>query len=522
MAIARRQFVSGAATILACAGLMTGWPRPVRKALAQSRDQIVHNPELFGETVPFSREKLRDLAMALSERDYEDRRDEIPRSLRDMDYSTYRQIQPHEKWPQPLGEEAKFSFDALLPGFVFNQPVELWVVRGESAKRVVYDPSSYWVGELAEGKVPKENVPFSGFRLHTNFDDSDNAAEFAVFQGASYYRAVGRGETYGLSARGLAINTGQPAGEEFPVFRAFWLEEAAPGSRSVVVHALLDSPSTTGLYRFTLEPGNATYVDVDLTLFPRRELRNVGFAPFSSMFLYAGVNRSDYNDYREAVHDSDGLSILTGSGEWLWRPLDNPSRLQISAFVDDNPRGFGLVQRKRDFADYEDAEARYELRTSAWVEPRGNWGQGSVVLFEIPTTKEWNDNIVAFWQPKNPVTEGQPFDIAYRIHWEDRPQVAPSGPFIIDTRIGRNLSDDRYLFVIDVLLNEAPSEDIGVEVEASAGIVENLVTYPLPVKDVLRVTFELDPDDNDLIELRMDLDPKDGPPGERWLYRWTR
>jgi len=311
-------------------------------------------------------------------------------------------------------------------------------------------------------------------------------------------------------------------GEEFPVFRAFWLEEAAPGARSVVVHALLDSPSTTGLYRFTLEPGNATYVDVELTLFPRRELRNVGFAPFSSMFLFAGVNRSDYDDYRDAVHDSDGLSILTGSGEWLWRPLDNPSRLQISAFVDDNPRGFGLVQRKRDFADYEDAEARYELRTSAWVEPRGDWGQGSVVLFEIPTTKEWNDNIVAFWQPKTPVAEGQPFDLAYRIHWEDRPQVAPSGPFVIDTKIGRNLSDDRYLFVVDVRLNGAPTDDIGVNVQTSVGTVDNLVTYPLPVQDVLRVTFELDPDDNDLVELRMDLDPKDGPPGERWLYRWTR
>ncbi len=486
------------------------------------RADLTPHPELFGETAPFSAERLRELARALSEQDYDDRRDEIPAVLGDMNYPTYRQIQPGEKWPQPLGPDRRFAFDALLPGFVYNQPVEIWVVDGDVAQKVLYDPSSYRVGELAAGKLPKEGVPLSGFRLHTDLAGNDLISEFTVFQGASYFRAVGKGETYGLSARGLAINTGVPTGEEFPVFRAFWLEATPDGATGVVVHALLDSPSTTGIYRFTISPGDATFVDVELTLFPRRDIKTIGFAPFSSMFLFSGVNRWNFVDYRDAVHDSNGLSIFTGGGEWLWRPINNPGRLQVSAFVDDNPGGFGLVQRHRDFTDYEDAEARYELRTSAWVEPRGNWGKGSVVLFEIPTTKEWNDNIVAYWQPATPLTAGQPFDLAYRIHWEDVPQVASPGPQVINTRLGRNLSDDRYLFVVDYLMRGTSTQDLELRISASTGTVTNLVKYPVPLRDVLRVTFELDPKDADLVEIRLALEPQDGPPGERWLYRWTR
>ncbi|UOM33212.1 glucan biosynthesis protein [Acuticoccus sp. I52.16.1] len=522
MKIARRHLVSGAAAAWALAGAAGGWPRFVTDALAEGSDHLTRLPELYGETAPFSPQRLRELAQALAQQDYDDRRGDIPASLSDMDYATYRQIQPWKKWPQPLGPDKRFSFDALPPGFVYNQPVEIWVVEGETAQKVVYDPESYWVGELAEGKLPKENVPFSGFRLHANVADSESLSEFAVFQGASYFRAVGRHETYGLSARGLAIDTGVPTGEEFPVFRAFWLETTADDANGVVVHALLDSPSTTGVYRFTIAPGDATFVDVELTLFPRRSIKTIGFAPFSSMFLFSGVNRWDFVDYRDAVHDSDGLSIFTGGGEWLWRPINNPDRLQISAFVDENPRGFGLVQRSREFSDYEDAEARYELRTSAWVEPRGDWGKGSVVLFEIPTTKEWNDNIVAYWQPATELPAGQPFDLAYRIHWEDVPQVASPGPQVIKTRIGRNLSDDRYLFVVDYLMRGTSTQNLEMRISASTGTVSNLVTYPVPERDVQRVTFELDPKDSDLVEIRLALEPEDGPPGERWLYRWTR
>ncbi|RAI04114.1 glucan biosynthesis protein D [Acuticoccus sediminis] len=522
MKIARRHLVTGAAAAWALAGTAAGWPRLVTQAFAKGREHITINPELYGETVPFSADRLRELAQALSKQDYKDRSSEVPASLRDMDYPTFQQIRPWQKWPQPLGPDKLFSFDALITGSVFNQPVDIWIVDGDTAQKVVYDFDSFWVGELAEGKLPKENVPFSGFRLHTDLSGNDSISEFAVFQGASYYRAVGRGETYGLSARGLAIDTGVPTGEEFPVFRTFWIEKTKDGDSGVVVHALLDSPSTTGIYRFILSPGNATFVDVELTLFPRRTIKTIGFAPFSSMFLFSGVNRSEFNDYRDAVHDSDGLSIFTGGGEWLWRPINNPGRLQISAFVDENPRGFGLVQRKREFADYEDAEARYELRTSAWVEPRGDWGKGSVVLFEIPTTKEWNDNIVAYWQPANPLEAGQPFEIAYRIHWEDVPQVASPGPQVINTRIGRNLSDDRYLFVVDYLMRGTSMQNLEIRTSASIGTVSNLVKYPVPVRDVLRITFELDPKDADLVEIRLALEPEDGPPGERWLYRWTR
>ncbi|ORE91937.1 glucan biosynthesis protein G [Stappia sp. 22II-S9-Z10] len=522
MRIDRRLFVTGAAAVWAWAGAAGALPRFVSQALARSREEISTDPALYGETVPFSVARLRELAEALSQRDYEDRRGEVPGSLTSMDFSTYRQIQPGPAWPQPIAPDNRFAFEALLPGFVYNQPVELWVVRGESAQKVVYNADSYVVGDAAKDGFPSGDLPFSGFNLQSGVADDGALREFASFQGASYFRAVGRGETYGLAARGLAIDTGVPTGEEFPVFRAFWIVEAPDDAAAITVYALLDSPSTTGLYKFTLVPGDATYTDVELTLFPRRTIRTIGFAPFSSMFLFSDINRNEYNDYRDAVHDSDGLSILRGNGEWLWRPLDNPSRLEVSAFVDENPQGFGLVQRKRNFTDYEDAEARFELRTSAWVEPRGSWGKGSVVLFEIPTTREWNDNIVAYWQPAVQPERGRPFDLAYRIHWESLPQVAAPGPQVINTRIGRNLSDDRYLIVVDYLLRGSSIENLGVDLAVSAGSTSNLTQYPLPTRDILRVTFEFDPDDADLSEMRLALVPESGPPGERWLYRWTR
>ncbi|WP_420391387.1 glucan biosynthesis protein [Acuticoccus sp.] len=522
MKFARRQLMAGAALLGATAAIPSWSFRRVGQALAAGTEAVSdRDARLYGELAPFSRELLRAKAAELAGRPFEDRTGAVPETLRAMGYSAYRQIGPSRVWPQPLSADRSFSFDALLPGFVYNQPVDLWLVSDDTAQRIVYEPAAYVVGELAAAQLPEGPLPFSGFRLHADVGATGEISEFAVFQGASYFRAVGAGETYGLSARGLAIDTGSPRGEEFPIFRGYWIEAVPDGGASVVVHALLDTPSASGVAHMTLTPGDATITEVELTVFARRTIETVGFAPFSSMFLFGGVNRSRFEDYRPAVHDSDGLSIHTGAGEWLWRPLNNPTRLQVSAFADDGPRGFGLAQRHRRFEDYQDVEARYDLRTSAWVEPLGNWGAGSVVLFEIPTDKEYNDNIVAYWQPGTPIVPGVPTTFAYRIQWDALPREAAPGPRVLSTRIGRTLADDALLFVIDYVTNGLDLEDAVVRVEASTGTASNLVLYDTPVPGVARISFELDPKGADSSELRLELDPVAGPPAERWLYRWT-
>jgi glucans biosynthesis protein len=511
MRLGRRQLLAG----VAAAGAVAVLPPFGRVGPAAA--------QTLGEPFGFSRGRLLMLAQTLAASPYIDHREEVPEALRNMSYDAYRAMRPGPGSPHPLSDNGRFYYDALLAGFIYNQPVDLYFVRGETAYPILFDREAYSFDPPADTIVPADGpLPFSGFRLRAAYNNPDVLDEFAAFQGASYFRAVGTGENYGISARGLAINTGEPQGEEFPVFRAFYIEEPAPDANSVVVHALLDSPSTTGAYRITIRPGDTTVTDVELTLFPRQDIKTIGFAPFSSMFLFDAINRSDFNDYREAVHDSDGLSIHTGAGEWLWRPIDNPSTLQVSAFVDTTPRGFGLVQRKRRFEDYEDAEARYETRPSAWVEPIGDWGTGAVVLFEIPTDKETNDNVVAYWKPDQPIRAGEPFALTYRIHWNGRPADENTGPRIVATRRGRNFSGTRDIFVVDYLMGNENLDTVSVSVEASAGKVLNVTHYRIPKANVVRTSFELDDDGNSSIELRLSIETPDGPPAERWLYRWTR
>jgi glucans biosynthesis protein len=241
------------------------------------------------------------------------------------------------------------------------------------------------------------------------------------------------------------------------------------------------------------------------------------------MFLHGAAHRRIGNDYRSAVHDSEGLAILNGRGERIWRPLTNPRLLQVSAFIDDDPKGFGLVQRDRAYVSYEDLEAHYERRPTAWVEPKGNWGRGYVELIEIPTDEEIHDNIVAYWKPANPIPAGEPFTFAYRLHWGEMIPVAWAGARVRKTRRGSN-GRNGVLFVLDFdgpaleNANELPVADVS----ASAGTISNVVVRRHPAINGLRCSFELDPESADLIELRLVLKAMERVISESWLYRWTR
>lgn len=333
-----------------------------------------------------------------------------------LGYDTYRGIRYRPDsvlWREGGG---KFRVEFFPTGFLYQTPVKMYVITRNgtaesagAATALSASPEMFDFGTT----TPPAQVGFAGFKVTYPFN-GQKFDEVIAFLGASYFRPIGKDHAYGASARGLAIDTAQARSEEFPEFREFWLVEPAPGDRTLTIYALLESPGASGAYAFTVTPGARTTVDVDARLFMRHGVSMLGIAPLTSMFL-SGKSGPWRDDFRPEVHDSDGLALLTGEGERIWRPLGNPGSLQVSSFVDNNPRGFGLQQRERRFDRYQDGVAKYQARPSLWVEPKGDWGEGEVRLVEIPTPSEYHDNIVAFWVSRWPVAKGQALEYRYRL-----------------------------------------------------------------------------------------------------------
>ena len=331
---------------------------------------------------------------------------------------------------------------------------------------------------LKPSKAP-ESLGFAGFRL--NFH-TDWIRDMAAFQGASYFRAVDGDMQYGMSQRGLAVNTGMPYPEEFPEFIAYYLERPAATSSLLTVYGLLDSPSVTGAYRFVIEAGDALVMDVDAALYPRKQVERLGIAPGTSMFLFGSNDRRVDFDWRPQIHDSDGLQMWTGAGEWIWRPLVDPPTVRTNSFVDNSPRGFGLVQRERAFSQYEDDGVFYDKRPTVWVEPKGRWGAGQVMLVEIPTLDETFDNIVAFWNPAEKPQKGQELLFGYKLNWCREVPVSSGLATARATRtgiggiVGQKRTYFSWRFVVDFAGGDLPllGEHAAVMpvISASRGTVE--------------------------------------------------
>ena len=440
-----------------------------------------------------------------------------------LTYDQYRAIRFDPAAAIWLRENRTFAVDLLYPGFIFDVPVNINLVVGNTARRVLFSNPLFAYGpEVPAVAATGELGGYSGFRVRAPINAPDYLDEFLVFQGASYFRAVAKGQLYGLSARGLAVRTARPEGEEFPYFTDFWIVRPPEQAQEIVIHALLQSPSVVGAYTFTARPGDETVVDVHVKLFPRVDLAAFGIAPLTSMFLFDASNRARFDDYRNAVHDSDGLQIVNGRGERLWRPLANTRTLQISAFLDDSPKGFGLLQRKREFADYEDSEAQYDRRPSLWIEPSAEWGPGHVELVEIPSPREMNDNIVAYWQPRTPIPAGQSAEFSYRMRFTDEP-LDDSLARVTATRTGQALNAAGHRsFVIDFKGAGDIPDNIVPEVWSSAGEVFAPRGHVVAQTGEYRVSFELDPGREDIVEMRVVLHSNGKPWGETWLYRWSR
>jgi glucans biosynthesis protein len=334
---------------------------------------------------------------------------------------------------------------------------------------------------------------------------------------------VAKDEVFGLSARGLAIDTGLPSGEEFPFFKEFWLERPPREATAMKIYALLDSQRVTGAYEFVLRPGARTLVDVKARLFERKRAKELGLAPLTSMFFYGEERPRPASDWRPEVHDSDGLLIEAGNGEWIWRPLVNPERLLISYFQLDNPRGFGLLQRDRDFHGYEDLEARYDLRPNAWITPVGNWGKGQVKLVAIPSQGEMNDNIVAYWIPKQLPEVGQPIEVAYRIHFQNDDPVGAASGHATATRIGNGDKDGSKRIVVDfdggTLKRLAAAAPVtAVITVGEEGQLLQQSTFKNAATGGWRLAFQIKPPKDKPLELRAFLQHDKDALTETWSY----
>jgi glucans biosynthesis protein len=354
--------------------------------------------------------RVEAMAADLAARPYAPPEEALPDALASLDYDGYRRL-TFEAEPPRLGP---FRLQPFHRGYLFRRRVELNLVEDGTARPWRYDAADFLHAPRAAG-----DLGFAGFRLLGELNEPGRWGEVASFIGASYFRALGRGQAYGLSARGLALGLGGV--EEFPDFRAFWI--AAEGGEARI-HALLDGPSLAGAYAIVVRPGEETVTEIRAALFPRREGLDAGLAPASSMFWYAGGD-APAGATRPAVHDSDVLLIETAEGDRLARPLVNPDRPRVTDLAASSPRGFGLLQRRRGFAAFADAEAKYHARPSLWTEPLGDWGEGSLRLLELPARDEYHDNIALAWRPARTPRPGEPWRVGWRLRWATDAPPAP-------------------------------------------------------------------------------------------------
>jgi glucans biosynthesis protein len=474
---------------------------------------------------------LKGRARALASGIYRSPVSHLPEAVKALDWDQHQAIRyrpDHALWAQ---DRRRFQVKFFHLGLYYTSPVRMYEVVDGQAQELAYDPAMFDYGKSGlQGLHLPKDLGFAGFRVHFH---TDLERDITAFLGASYFRAVGGEMQYGLSARGLAIDSGMDRAEEFPLFTAFWLERPAPDTGTLTVYALMDAPSIAGAYRFDISPAATLIMDVDAALYPRKGIARLGVAPLTSMFQYGENDRRLANDWRPEIHDSDGLALWTGSGEWLWRPLVNPAQLRFNAYLDENPRGFGLLQRDRNFDHYQDDGAFYDRRPSLWVEPKASWGKGSIQLVEIPTVDETFDNIVAFWNPANTPQPGQELLFSYRLYWGAQMPVSPPLAQVVATRtglggiVGQKRTYFSWRFVVDFAGSNLSmlGKDVKLEpiITTSRGQIEIPSVRPLEAVRGYRVMFDLKPTDDGHtpVNLRLYLHANGQPLTETWLYQWT-
>jgi periplasmic glucans biosynthesis protein len=479
---------------------------------------------------PFTFAAVERLAQDRASKPYRNRSTKLPDEIAKLSYDEYHDIR-FQRTSSLWYDKALFEVQFFHRGFNFDRRVNIAEVSGGIARPVLYNPAMFDFGP----RVPKMTLPpdlgFAGFRIHYPLNTPAYKDELIVFLGASYFRVLGRNQIYGESARGLAIDTGAASGEEFPYFTDFWLVKPDPTARTMTIFALLDSPGIAGAYQFDVRPGTSTQVQVTAELYPRRQIAKLGIAPLTSMYLY-GENSGNhrFDDYRPEVHDSDGLMTERGTGEWMWRPLVNPRDLRVNRFMDERPRGFGLVQRDRDFNHYQDNDARFERRPSLFVEPLGDWGKGGVELVEIPSDEEIHDNVVAYWVPDAPVQPQKPMTFTYLLSAYTGTTQWPPGGKVIATHFSRIVNGTtvvtgvRRVMVdfaggdLDTLAGAQPMQ---AAASASGGEIDDIKVERLAANGVWRVSMRMKTNGDKPVDLRCYLTLYGEALTETWTYLWA-
>lgn len=505
----RRDLLGGAGALVLAGGLAA------LPALALADDA----PALPADGTPFQPGLVTDLARALAKRAYAaPRTDDLPDALTNLNREQYAAIRTRPDSAVWAGAGLGFTLEPLHRGSVFRSRVALALVEEGVVRALPYDPNRFETDGLPLPPF-KDDPGYSGFRIRARFRGSD-LSDFAMFQGASFFRLLATGQGFGVTARALTLRPADAKGEEFPEFRAIWIERPGPGG-PLVLHALVDSPSATAALRMSLRAGDASLCDVEGTVFARAGIDHLGLGGMTTSYLFGPHDRRGADDARAGAYASGGLQIRTGFGEAIWRPVRNPETLQISSFLDENPKGFGLMQRARDYAAFEDDVQHWEWRPSLWLEPLGAWGPGAVTLLEIPSDSEFNENVLAYWRPKATLAAGAELPFSYRQHWCWQPPEPPALAQVSGTRSGR-APENRRRFLVDFTApGLAAPGDIQTQLSAGSGAITASTLYRYPERDTVRVAFDLDPKGERSCELRLNLQRAGTPLTETWLYRWT-
>lgn len=526
----RREFLSAASltALTALAGLDDA---RAGAQLGKQADQVW--PPLGPET-PFSFDWLTGVAEKRAASAFEPRTISAPDVLAKINYDQYQKIRTRLDRVIDIGGDRRLPMSPFHLGSHAREAVKIHFIEGNTARELTYAPDLFRIPDDHPARLLTSDAGFAGFRI---LEPTLNSDWFAAM-GASYFRSSAPFNQYGISARGLAIDTALESGEEFPSFIAFWLGRPEGSASPVVdIYALLDGPSVAGAYRIQLDrtPGGGgtspLTMEIEARLFARKPVKRLGIAPFSSMFWYGENNRKRAVDWRPEIHDSDGLAIWNGAGERLWRPITNPPRVMTNAFNDRDPRGFGLMQRDREVGHYRDDAVFYERRPSVWVEPIGAWGEGEVQLVEIPTDDETFDNIVAYWMPRTQLVPGAPQTWRYRLNWCDDVKLDHQLARCVATWTGLGgrpafkRPDGVTKFVVDFVGDglRPLDRDAGVswQFSASRGDISNVYCHPVVGQlGRWRAFADLYAVGDDPVDLRGDLTLKGAKLSETWIYQF--
>ncbi len=490
------------------------------------------------ERVQVTFDYVKEQARARAAAPYSEPERQLPAGLASLDYNQIREIRFRPDQALWRSDGLPFQMHLFHRTGAHREAVAIREFSATHMQTIPFIRDFFDYGSLKNLGWLRSSLGYAGLRIHHPLNRPDIFDELIVFHGASYFRALGADQIYGLSARGLAVDSGVIGlTEEFPVFTDFWVGKPRPGAQSVTLYALLDSKRVTGAYEFIIKPGRPTVIAVRVELHPREQLDLPGFAPLTSMFWFGKNSDRPSGDPRPQVHDSDGLVLHTSDGLQLWRPLQNPRVILNTDMPVTNPQRFGLLQRERALSAYEDFEARYHERPSCWIEPNGDWGAGRVRLVEMPTVNEYADNVVVYWIPDEKPQPGRPVAFSYRMFWSlDEPVANTRLARVVATRIG-NLPEGGWgqLYWIDFAGGSSSQlrlENLSAQVDIIGGDarVYHQTVMRHPGIDGWRVALQIQglnaPPGGLLqprpVELRVRLRDGYEPVSETWVHTWLQ